>query len=150
MTQPDLEQVNDERLKAAERFIEEEEGATSRFGGNLDLLITTLLVVMSLFHLYAAAWIVPTQTLRPVHVGFMLLLIFLIFPATPRLRNRLMWYDVVLAVVGVATIVYIIMGGDDFWDRSTLPNQWDVAMGVAFILLHAIVAAVTKRRGPSH
>ncbi len=90
---------------------------------------------MSLFHLYAAVAIVPTQTLRPVHVGFMLLLIFLIFPASPRLRNRLMWYDVVLALVGVATVGYILWGGDDFWDRSTLPNRWDLIMGVAFVVL---------------
>ncbi|MEZ5608397.1 MAG: TRAP transporter fused permease subunit [Burkholderiaceae bacterium] len=130
-----IESVEDERLKAAEQFIEEEEGAVSKFGGNLDLVITTLLVVMSLFHLYAAAWIVPTQVLRPVHVGFMLLLVFLIFPAVPRLRNRLMWYDVVLALLGVATIVYLLMGGDDFWDRSTFPDNWDLFFGVAFIVL---------------
>lgn len=127
--------VTDEQLQAAEQFIEEEEGAASRFGGRLDLLITTLLVVMSLFHLYAAASIVPTQVLRPVHVGFVLLLIFLIFPAARRLRNRLMWYDVLLGLLGAATIVYILMGGDDFWDRSTLPDHWDLAFGVAFVLL---------------
>ncbi len=127
--------VADERLKAAERFIEEEEGATSRFGGHLDLLITALLVVMSLFHLYAAAGIVRTQILRPVHVGFVLLLIFLIFPATKRLRNRLMWYDVLLGLAGVATIVYLLMGGDEFWDRATWPTDWDVIFGVTFVVL---------------
>ena len=136
MSEPDTEQaVADERLKAAERFIEEEEGATSRFGGRLDLLITALLVAMSLFHLYAAASIVRTQVLRPVHVAFVLLLIFLIFPATQRLRNRLMWYDVLLALAGVATMVYLLMGGDEFWDRSTWPNDWDVVFGVVFVVL---------------
>ncbi len=127
--------VSDERLRAAERFIEEEEGAVSRFGGGLEILVTTLLVAMSLFHLYAAVGIVPTLTLRPVHVGFMLLLVFLIFPATPRLRNRLMWYDVVLALIGVATVAYILVGGDDFWDRSTMPDRTDLVFGVAFVLL---------------
>ena len=127
--------VSDERLRAAERFVEEEEGAVSRFGGALETLITALLVIMSLFHLYAAVSIVPTMTLRPVHVGFMLLLVFLIYPATPRLRNRLMWYDVVLALVGVATIVHILMGGDDFWDRSTMPDRADLVYGIVFVLL---------------
>ena len=127
--------VTDDRLKAAEHFIEEEEGAASRFGPRLELLITTLLVVMSLFHLYAAAAIVPTTVLRPVHVGFVLLLIFLIFPATKKLRNRLMWYDVLLGLLGVATIVYLLAGGDDFWDRSTFPDNWDVAFGIAFVVL---------------
>jgi TRAP transporter 4TM/12TM fusion protein len=128
-------QVSEERLRAAERFVEEEEGAGSRFGGVLEALVTTLLVAMSLFHLYAAVSIVPTLTLRPVHVGFMLLLVFLIYPATARLRNRLMWYDVVLALLGVATIVYMLWGGDDFWDRSTMPDQLDLVFGVIFVLL---------------
>ena len=61
--------IDDERLKLAEAYIEEEEGATSRFRGALGVLTTTLLVVMSLFHLYAAVEIVPAQVLRPVHVG---------------------------------------------------------------------------------
>jgi TRAP transporter 4TM/12TM fusion protein len=65
----------------------------------------------------------------------MLLLVFLIYPATPRLRNRLMWYDVVLALVGVATIVHIVMGGDDFWDRSTMPDRADLVYGIVFVLL---------------
>ena len=49
----------------------------------------------------------------------MLLLVFLLFPIAPRFRNRLMWWDVVCAVLGVATIVYLLLGGDDFWDRNT-------------------------------
>ena len=130
-----MDEVAQDRLKAAEQFIEEEEGATSRFGGMLDHAIVALLVAMSLFHLYAAAWIVPTQTLRPVHVGFMLLLVFLTFPAAARWRNRLMWFDVVLALLGVATIVYLLQGGDDFWDRSTFPVRADLFFGVAFLVL---------------
>jgi len=61
--------VTDEQLRKAEAFIEEEEGAVSRFRGWLGHATTLLLVVMSLFHLYAAVEIVPAQVLRPVHVG---------------------------------------------------------------------------------
>ena len=41
--------VTDEAFKKAEEFIEEEEGAVSRFRGWLGHVTTTLLVVMSLF-----------------------------------------------------------------------------------------------------
>ena len=109
--------------RKAEAFIEEEEGATSRFRGWLGVVTTTLLVAMSLFHLYAAVDIVPAQVLRPVHVGFTLLLVFLLFPIAARYRNRLMWWDVVCALLGVATIAYLLAGGDDIWDRNTLPTQ---------------------------
>jgi len=127
--------VTDEQLRKAEAFIEEEEGAVSRFRGWLGHATTLLLVVMSLFHLYAAVEIVPAQVLRPVHVGFVLLLVFLLFPIAKRYRNRLMWWDVVCAAAGVATIVYLLAGGDDFWDRNTTPDPADVWFGAVFLLL---------------
>jgi TRAP transporter 4TM/12TM fusion protein len=127
--------VTEEQLRKAEAFVEEEEGAVSRFRGWLGHLTTLLLVVMSVFHLYAAVEIVPAQVLRPVHVGFILLLVFLLFPIAPRYRNRLMWWDVACAVVGVATIAYLLQGGDDFWDRNTTPTDTDVVFGAAFVLL---------------
>ena len=100
---------------------------------------------MSLFHLYAAVAIVPAQVLRPVHVGWTLLLVFLLFPIAARYRNRLMWWDVVCAALGVATIVYLLAGGDDFWDRNTLPNHADVFFGVTFVLL--VLEAVRRTSG---
>ncbi len=67
--------VTEERLKAAEAFVELDEGATRRFRGALAVVTTTLLVVMSLYHLYAAVDIVPAQVLRPVNVGFLLVIV---------------------------------------------------------------------------
>src|SRR5882672_3408542 len=115
--------VTDAQLRKAEAFIEEEEGAVSRFRGWLAHATTLLLVAMSVFHLYAAIDIVPAQVLRPVHVAFVLLLVFLLFPIASRYRNRLMWWDVALAALGVATIVHLLLGGDDFWDRNTTPSN---------------------------
>ncbi|MFO1323860.1 MAG: TRAP transporter fused permease subunit [Burkholderiales bacterium] len=134
-TAPAIVPIDDARLAKATAYIEEEEGATSRFRGVLGAVTTTLLVAMSLFHLWAAVDIVPAQVLRPVHVGFTLLLVFLLFPVAARFRNRLMWWDVVCALVGVATIAYLLSGGDEFWDRNTLPSNSDVFFGVAFVLL---------------
>ena len=128
-------EVSAEQLERAAAYIEEEEGAVSRFRGVLAHVTTVLLVAMSLFHLYAAVWIVPAQVLRPVHVGFVLLLVFLLFPIAPRYRNRLMWWDVACAALGVATIVYLLAGGDDFWDRNSTPDDTDVLFGIAFVLL---------------
>jgi TRAP transporter 4TM/12TM fusion protein len=128
--------ISDEQLKKAEAYVEQEEGGgVSRYRGWLSHAIAVLLVAMSLFHLYAAVSIVPTAVLRPVHVGMMLLLVFLLYPLTPHLRNRVMWFDVVLAALGVATIVYLLAGGDDFWDRNNDPNKTDLWMGVVFVLL---------------
>jgi TRAP transporter 4TM/12TM fusion protein len=136
--------ISEDALKKAEEFIEADEGALNRLTGFAGTAVTTIAVVMSLFHLYAAiagAWplrdapIIPTQPLRYVHVAFVLLLSFLLFPMATRFRNQIRWWDVLLGVAGAGILVYAINGGDDFTDRATLPNQWDVILGATFIVL---------------
>ncbi len=127
--------ITEEQRRKAEAFIAAEEGATHRFAGAWGHALFALAVAMSLYHLYAAWGIVTTTTLRYVHVGFMLALVFLLFPALPRLRHRFSGFDVVCALVGVAAVAYALAGGDDFLDRSTAPNTLDNVMGVALVLL---------------
>lgn len=134
--------ISAEQLKKAEQFIEEEEGAANRLSGKLGTFVTAVAVIMSLFHLYAAYDIVPTQTLRPMHVGFMLFLSFLLFPMALRFRNRVRWWDWAAALLSVGIIAYLIAGGDDFTDRATTPNNWDQILGVALMLL---VLEATRR-----
>ena len=90
---------------------------------------------MSAFHLYTAYAIVPTQTLRPVHVAFVLFLCFLVFPVAPRFRHRVMWWDWIFAALAVAVAAYLIAGGDEITDRNTSPDNWDIAFGIALIVL---------------
>src|SRR5213083_484027 len=127
--------IDAEALKKAEQFIEAEEGASNKLRGALGVFVSATAVVMSLFHLYSAYAIVPTQVLRPVHVGFVLFLSYLLFPASKRYRHRIMWWDWVAAFGAVAVIAYILQGGDDIWDRNTSPDNWDIVFGVALILL---------------
>jgi TRAP transporter 4TM/12TM fusion protein len=127
--------IDAEALKKAEVYIEAEEGATNRLRGALGVFVAAVAVVMSVFHLYTAYAIVPTQTLRPVHVGFVLFLVYLVFPAAKRYRHRVMAWDWAAALAAVAVIAYVLHGGDDFWDRNTSPNNQDLFFGVVFILL---------------
>jgi TRAP transporter 4TM/12TM fusion protein len=62
-----------------------------------------------------------------------------------RFRHRIMWWDWALALAGVATTVYLIAGGDDFFDRSILPNDWDIFFGVVLVLL--ILEAMRRTTG---
>jgi len=137
--------VTDERLAKAEEYIEEEEGAANKFRGGLAVFITLVAVAMSVFHLYAAAWIVPTQELRYIHVAFVLFLCFLVFPVAPKYRHRVMWWDWVAAFLAVAIAAYALYAGDDFTDRNTSPEQWDVIFGVALIVL--VMEAMRRTNG---
>src|SRR6476619_541943 len=136
--------ISEAALKKAEEFIEADEGALNRLSGTAGNVATTIAVVMSVFHLYAAiagAWpfhdfpIISTQPLRYAHVAFVLVLSFLLFPMATRYRNRIRWWDVVLGLIGAAILIYAIEGGEDFTDRATSPTQLDTILGVVFIVL---------------
>jgi TRAP transporter 4TM/12TM fusion protein len=138
-------EISAEALQRAEEMIEREEGVHNKLSGFLAGLVTTVAVVMSLFHLYTAYAIVRPEHLRAIHVAFVLFLIFLIFPVARRFRHRVMWWDWLLAAAGIATTVYLIAGGDDFFDRSILPNNWDIVFGIALVLL--ILEAMRRTTG---
>jgi len=127
--------IDAEALKKAEVYIEAEEGATNKLRGALGVFVAAVAIVMSVFHLYTAYAIVPTQTLRPVHVGFVLFLVYLLFPVAKRYRHRVMGWDWACALASVAVIAYVLHGGDDFWDRNTSPSNQDLFFGVVFVLL---------------
>jgi len=137
--------VSDEALHKAEEFIEAEEGAANKLKSWLGVFVVAVAFTMSAFHLYTAYAIVPTQTLRPVHVGFVLFLCFLVFPLHPRYRHRIMWWDWLAAALSIAIVVYLIQGGDDFTDRNTSPEPWDIAFGIALIVL--VLEAMRRTNG---
>ncbi len=121
-----LERVSAEAMARAEEMIELEEGATNRLSGMLARFVTLVAVVMSLFHLYTAYAIVRPEHLRATHLAFVLFLTFLVFPVARRFRNRVMWWDWLLAAGGIAVAAWLIAGGDDFFDRSIVPDDWDI------------------------
>ena len=134
--------ITEEALREAEKYIEEEEGPSRRLSGKMDIFITAVAVVMSLIHLYAAVGIIMTQVLRGIHVMFVLFLSFLVFPSFKRSKNRIIWYDYILALLGIAVIVYMLIDFDAFIYRSVVPNSWDIFFGVLLIFL---VLEATRR-----
>src|SRR5689334_20559344 len=137
--------VSEEALKRAEEMIEQEEGVQNKFAGAMAAFITLVAVAMSLFHLYASYEIVRTEAMRAIHVAFVLFLCFLIFPVARRFRHRVMWWDWILALLGVAVCAYLLAQGDDFFDRSVTPNDWDVFFGVVLIAL--VLEAMRRSTG---
>jgi len=137
--------VSEDALSRAEEFIEQEEGAANKFGGALAVFVTLAAVTMSAFHLYTAYAIVPTQQLRYIHVAFVLFLCFLVFPAAARFRHRIMWWDWLGAALAIAMAVYAIQGGDDFTDRNTSPERWDIVFGIALLVL--VMEAMRRTNG---
>ena len=142
MTQAAIDSATQEKLDA---FIKQEEGDSNNYRGLLAKFIVLVAVGMSLFHLYAAYYIVPTHQLRVVHVALVLFLVFLSFPISNRFKNRLMWWDIIFSLLAVYISYYVLSGGDDFTDRNTAPDPKDVYFGIALILL--ILESVRRTNG---
>src|ERR1700682_5209105 len=131
----DVGAVSEAQLRKAEEFVAAEEGVVNRLAGWAGTIVPAIAIAMTLFHLYAANDIVPTQPLRYTHVAFVMGLCFLLFPLAAKFRNRIPPWDVIAAVATVGILGYALLGGEDFTDRATMPNSTDVALGVVFIVL---------------
>ena len=88
--------VSQEQLRQAEAYIEAEEGVVNRLFGWAGTSVTVIAVVMTLFHLYAAYDIVPTQPLRYTHVAFVMVLCFLSFPVAA-------FFSATLLIIGLSS-----------------------------------------------
>jgi len=139
-------EISAEALRKAEEFVQQEEGAANRLSGLAGIAVTAIAVAMTLFHLYAAYEIVPTQALRYTHLAFVLVLSFLLFPLAAGFRNRIEWFDVIACALAIAILGYALLGGDDFTDRAAVPDRWDVILGVALIVL--VLEASRRTTGP--
>jgi len=137
--------ISEDALKRAEEMIEQEEGVQNKFSGAMAAFIIWVAVAMSLFHLYASYAIVRTEVMRATHVAFVLFLSFLIFPISRRFRHRVMPWDWVCALLGVAICAWLVSQGDDFFDRSITPTDWDIFFGVALIVL--VLEAMRRATG---
>ena len=138
--------ISAESLRKAEEYVQQEEGAANRLSGWGGIIVTGIAVAMTLFHLYAAYDIVPTQALRYTHLAFVLVLSFLLFPLAAGFRNRIEWFDVIAGILAIGVLGYALLGGDDFTDRAAVPDQWDVILGIILIVL--VLEASRRTTGP--
>ena len=137
------ELLSDEEKRKIEELVEQEEGGIHRFVGWWGQFLTFIAFTMTIFHLYAAASTVDTQSLREIHVAYALSLVFLLFPAVKSWRNRVAPWDIAAAGLVIVVIWYMMTGGswtsladsDDFLDRYVSPTQTDLVIGGILILL---------------
>jgi TRAP transporter 4TM/12TM fusion protein len=85
--------------------------------------------------LYGAIFPVETYIFRMIHMAFIFGLAFLVYPVRSNAGRWTIWPDLLLAILGVATIAYTFLDMDQFIRRSTLPEPMDLFFGIAAILL---------------
>lgn len=122
----------------------DKEAVYRSFKGWLDILVRTLCVLFSAFHLYTAATgAFPPQIQRSVHLGFVLTLVYLLYPArTDGDRNSLAWYDAILAIAGAWVCAYLVVHYDVMVLEAGPPDLSDLIHGGLAIVL---VLEATRR-----
>ena len=112
-------------------------------------LITVVGIVLSLFHLYAAG-VQPLGLFyqRPIHLGFILVLCFLIYPLRGRTRPRgALDYIVDGALVAASVVVGAwVPLHVDVIANAVFPRQIDIAMGILTVVL--VLEAARRAVGP--
>ena len=99
-------------------------------------------VVMGALYVGFVAWslygaVVPIEThlFRMIHLAFIYALAFLAYPFSRKAGGRSFGLDLLLALLGVACVVYALTDLDQFIRRSTMPDPLDVFFGITAILL---------------
>ena len=131
-----------------EEIIEKFEGATRVLKGPIGWIVSGIAIGMSLFALYSAVGTVPAQILRPGHLLFGLVLIFLSYPARSQgnsWRARIGWTDVLFALLALVAIGYMWTNLEKFQYRAGSPSSLDLIFGALLILL--ILEAVRRSVG---
>ncbi|MBG9589542.1 TRAP transporter permease [Cytobacillus firmus] len=134
----------EEQQKLLEKY--DPEAGTRKLGGVLGWIVFFGLLSFSLFHLYTGVFgMLTAQLQRSIHLGFALALIFLLFPARKKDRGRkhkVAWYDIILAILGIAVGAYWPLFIDEIVMRAGRLTEIDFYVGLIAVLL---VLEATRR-----
>ncbi|HDK26694.1 MAG TPA: TRAP transporter permease [Candidatus Atribacteria bacterium] len=117
--------------------------------GFIKKVLTTACIILSLFHLYTAAFgLLPPMQQRVFHLAFILFLVFLLYPATSKSpNNRVPWYDIILAITALVSNFYIFFIFDSVafrFDISISFTNFIVGMIALLLIIEATRRAVGR------
>jgi len=115
----------------------DEEGKKRTLSGRSLLLVNCIAFAMSIFQMYASGISAIDVTIfRAMHLGFALVLIFLLFPMTKKSSKKsISWYDYCLAILAAIPNIYLACNVAELARRAGRPTQMDLIMGAIIILL---------------
>lgn len=121
----------------------EEQAPTRSYKGVMRFLVTILLIaipVWGLLYLFDLHIYLGISFTLAQYLGFFIALImsltFLLFPATKGSpRNKLPWYDVLFAILGLLVGIYLTLYHPDIVRRHYVVTRLELTLGVITILL---------------
>lgn len=120
--------------------------ARRTLSGRTKLFAVILAVILGLYHTLAAGFGVPGAYVnRPIHLAFMAALVFIWYEArTGEAKERVPWYDWLLAAVAAASVLYLTYAivYDEFAARAGTPTGLDLLFAAVAIVM---VLEITRR-----
>jgi TRAP transporter 4TM/12TM fusion protein len=119
---------------------EVEVSKTRHFKGNFSKMVSLIAILMSLFHLYTAFFGIFVSILqRSAHLGFALILTFLIFkPGKKNKKDKIAWYDYILIFLTLTSLGYLVLNANEIVTRYafvTPLSPFEITVGVIATLL---------------
>ncbi len=138
------EMSDEEKEKLLEQF--DKESKTRKFGSSvLKKAYRIFAILVTLYHLIFASGLYMPETLkhRSIHVGMILILAFMLYPATKKASRKVIaWYDYVLMALAAAVPIYMCIDYVNIINRAGRPDMMDVIIGT---ILTLIVLEATRR-----
>lgn len=108
-----------------------------KIGGWMKHVIFFGLLAFTLYQLYTAIFgQFPAQIQRTVHLGFALTFVFLLFPATRKMKKTsIPFYDYILAIIAVIVGSYWVINYDRLVQSLGSLESMDLYVGIAAIVL---------------
>ena len=105
--------------------------------GIWNTIITAICIAFATFQIYTAMFgVLDAHLQRAIHLAFGFALIFLLYPAsTSWSRNSMNWFDVLLAILGVCSAMYIVVFYQDLVLRAGFNTETDFIIGLIGTIL---------------
>ncbi|WP_165274709.1 TRAP transporter permease [Thermotoga sp. Ku-13t] len=125
--------------KQAQEVLEkyDREARYRTFKGFFARIVTAIAITFSVFQLYTAAFgVLDAMIQRSVHLAFGFCLIFLLYPTSKRWpRDRIHWFDLLLAILAPLTTIYIVANYKELVLRAGTVTRMDFIVGLLGIVL---------------
>lgn len=115
----------------------DKESGYRRLTGYLHMLVAFICVSFSVFQLWTASFgLLPAQIQRSMHLAFVLLLVFLLYPFLKSSKQTTIpLYDIILSLTASLSALYITINYEGLIDRSGAFNNMDIIVAAVGILL---------------
>ncbi len=127
------DEINQEELL----MMLDKESAYRRLTGFWDKFIVGILICFTSFQIYTAVTgTFPAQLQRMIHLGFVICLAYLLYPATKKgRRDKIFILDYVFAGVFFGIVLYYLLNYNALINRSGAYNTTDIIVGAIGVVL---------------